>query len=208
MCVFRHISSKSRAVDVYIDAKSLHGLRKPLKKLKLKKLHTSYIWKHITSFASVSSATNCWRSASFHKSFLDICHQELTYRGGACLDRSFICGSATILTFSQISYSLLIPYAILPKHLKCGTNSKVHVETHSSLKHTLKIHWAFRQMESLFYTGFIFNSKAISKQYFLNYLSHIFVTVSLYDLSNLMSEDSLQSKAFGIKLPTFCRPDL
>lgn len=36
------ISSKSRAVDVYIDAKSLHGFRKPLKKLKLKKVYHSY----------------------------------------------------------------------------------------------------------------------------------------------------------------------
>lgn len=36
LCMFRYLSSKSRAGDAYIDAKSLHGFRKPLKKLKMK----------------------------------------------------------------------------------------------------------------------------------------------------------------------------
>lgn len=77
ICVFRYISSKSRAVDVYIDAKSLHRFRKPLKKLKLKKVHSSYMKKHHLSGWRVSSATNHWRLASSHKSFEDLCHQEL-----------------------------------------------------------------------------------------------------------------------------------
>lgn len=60
----------------------------------------------------------------------------------------------------------------------------------------------------MFYTGFIAILKSISKQYFINYLSYIFLTVSLHDLSYLMSEDSLQNKAFAIKLPTPRGPDL
>lgn len=156
-----HLCPKIIAVDVIdissIDAKNLHGFRKPMKKFKVKIPFSVLRWKIATLSLRNFFSYICWTLENFHKIFSEkapvmssniisqshaarYCYSERIHIQRDPLSTGVQPFSNSPKQAKSSCYFSIKLHIILAKCLECGMHSMAHMENSSSLKHILNIH--------------------------------------------------------------------